>query len=290
MRFAPGMTWVATSTREAHRAGAEAVAPEHLLLGLVAVGGEAARWLGGQGLTLADARRMLGSGGIVGAGITEARWHPTAEAKAVVDWSGQAPDTTAILLRLLEEPTVQRFLEATSIDVARAGSSPASDDYKPIVRPADAALLPPPAAARALRIFVSAPRAVVAERLADPAVLRSFAWQRGASVSDDGLTAIRAGRAGSTTLRASLARDTEDDSDVLTWAFAIGEGRRAGENAKYERFTLRDAPGGCDVDREQGYRVRGAMARFVRWMSSDSGGLDLVFGGHQLAAHIAAHH
>lgn len=271
----PGMIWVRASVHEAHRAGAPVVDVDHLFLGLLAVGGTAARILGRHGVTLDGARRRVG---VVGEPVDgDEYWHATERARAIVDGSGSAGGTVDLLLRLLDEPTVRDLVVAEGVDPQGLADElrATADGYTPEpVRP-DPELLPTSAFAFRSTTFLSARAAPVTEALADPQVLRAFAWGPGVKVDDDGLTGRRTRRGRTTTLRASL-RDG-------TWVFA-GEG---GTVMKYERFVVAEAPGGCEVVREHGYRVVGLAARLLQSLSGGPKGWDGVFVGHQIAAHVA---
>lgn len=285
MRVAPGMAWVTASTREALRLGAEQVGTAHLLLGLFAVGGEAARLLGGTGITLESARAVIAGDAEPCAIGDEAFWRPTPAARTVVDASARERHTLDILRGLLADTDAREV-------IATAGADPSSllrddvpgDVYIPQEVSADRSLLPGQAFAHSSSIFVSAPPEAVRSALADAASLRAFAWQDGAVVSDDGLSATRTTRSGNATLRAELIVGDDD----LTWVFTALDGKRTGQHAKYERFTLSAAPGGCDVAREQGYRLHGWLGRWAHRMRGTAGGWDLAFGGHQLAAFISS--
>jgi hypothetical protein len=295
MRIHPGMVWVRASVQEARRAGAEAVDVDHLLLGLLAVGGTAARVLGRRGITLDGMRRRVGSDGAQ-ATDGDAYWHPTDRARAVVDSSGSAAGTVDLLLRLLDEPTVRDLVEAEGaaadalVDELRA----TPDGYTAEPVPPDPELLPTSAYALRSATFLSAPAARAVEALTDPRVLRAFAWGPGVEVDDEGLTGRRTRRGRTTTLRAELRSPSRRDGDpasgaspgpwVVSWVFS----RDDGQVMKYERFEVSEAPGGCDVVRVHGYRVVGLAARLLQALSGGPKRWDEVFVAHQLAADIAA--
>lgn len=283
------MIWVRASVHESRRAGAQLVDVDHLLLGLLAVGGAAARVLGRHGVTLDGLRRRVGSVAAEEAG--DAYWHATDRAQTVVDASGGAAGTVDLLTRLLDEPPVRDLVAAEGADVdallAELGSTP--DGYAPEPVAPDPELLPTSGYAFRSTTFLSAPATRVTEALADPQVLRAFAWGPGIEVSDDGLTGRRTRRRKTTTLRAALRDSRSAPSSgtgvagTVVWVFVADDGRVM----KYERFEVAEAPGGCEVTREHGFRIVGLATRLLQSLSGGPKGWDEVFVGHQIAAHVA---
>ncbi len=304
------MIWVRASVHESRRAGAQLVDVDHLLLGLLAVGGAAARVLGRHGVTLDGLRRRVGSVGAQEEG--DAYWHATHRARAVVDASGSAAGTVDLLLRLLDEPPVRDLVAAEGADVDPLADElrATPDGYVPEPVSPDPELLPTSAFAFRSTTFLSAPAARVTAALTDPQVLRAFAWGPGVEVGDDGLTGRRTRRGRTTTLRAAL-RDGGNGEDpalrdarfarssgtgdgrapssgtgvagTVVWVFVADDGRVM----KYERFEVAEAPGGCEVTREHGFRIVGLATRLLQSLSGGPKGWDEVFVGHQVAAHVA---
>ena len=281
--------WAHAAWREAARVRATEVDLDHLYLGLLSIGGSAGRVLGRHGISLSSARARareamdadLASLGLPDATATlppprplhelgEGDWKVTPRARALIDQAGRAPDTFAILVALMQEPsgTVRRLVAADGVvpqDLVpelKAGSDEAySAEQVPVVP----GLLPEPAHAFRIGTFVSSPPELVADTLADPTFLRVWAYDPDkTTVSADGRRNQL--RKGSKSLTVSLActREREGDAEVITWVTTAEDSAHAGQPITYDRFEVRPAPGGADVTRTSGRRTFGLLGRLIR--------------------------
>lgn len=280
--------WGNAAWREAARVGAAEVDLDHLYLGLLALGGAAARLLGRHGISLASARRDARealAGDLSALGVTDAdallpppltlgelgegSWRATARATEVADKAVRAPDTYALLVALLQEPsgTVRRLVAAGGVrpqDLVAELKAGADDPYATDKAAVDLGILPAPAHASSLTRFVSAPASVVADVLSDPASLALWALDPArARVSEDGET-VRHDRRGQTmTLRYHHKREREGTTEVVTWIAEMLDGPHAGEPLLYERFEAAPAPGGTELRRTSGRRRFGLLGRLM---------------------------
>lgn len=277
--------WSQASWREATRLGAPAIGLEHLYLGLLGIGGAAARLLGSHGISLASARAGVRAAGPQPEAVLPAtalgpidpphdlREDPdtgyTPTAAAVHDRAARSPDTYGLLVALLTEDSgvVRRLVAADGVipqDLAaplRAGSE---DPFIPDSVPADADLLPPPASAQRVRHFVSAPVGVVADAIADPDHLSW--WAHGilpeTPPAAGDVVRLRRGTA-ALTLRLHHTRRATASGTVVTWIHEALDGPHAGEPVAYDRFDLQPAPGGTELVRTTGRRTFGPLATLL---------------------------
>lgn len=292
--------WGNAATREAARVGAAEVDLDHLYLGLVALGGAAARLLGRHGISLASARRDvraaladdLSTFGVTNADallpppltlreLGEPSWRATPRAEEIIEKAVRAPDTYALLVTLFQEPTgtVRRLVAAGGVrpqDLVAELKQGADDPYATDRAPVDPGILPAPAHASALTRFVSAPAGVVADVLSDPASLALWALDpQRASVSEDGETVRHDRGAQAMTLRYHHKRERVGTTEVVTWIAEMLDGPRAGEPLLYERFEATPAPGGTELRRTSGRRRFGLLGRLMAplWDSFSNWGM-----------------
>ncbi|MFV0452200.1 MAG: Clp protease N-terminal domain-containing protein [Propioniciclava sp.] len=282
MNLSSATLWANAVWREAARLRSSRIDLEHLYLGLIGLGGDAARLLGRHGISLASARArveesQLDAGtprGIDAATPLTAPRDPTDVDTASLPWSPQAratmnswqkaPDTFAMLVGLLREPsgTVRELVAADGVlpndlvDELKAGSA---DPLAPEPAPVDASLLSPPAWAYRIRRFVSAESAAVMGALSDPAFLAWWAYDpTHADASTP--TRVRFHRRGrSIGVEYSLRRD----AGTLTWLGDITEGAGAGHRWHYDTLAVTPAPGGSELERTQGSRPFGHLGRIL---------------------------
>lgn len=305
------LAWLSASWREAERQRADAVDVDHQYLGLLGVGGAAARLLGGHGITLASARlraREALSDDLAGLGLAsdalpeplpfaatgEGGYKETARARAITDAASKAPDTFALLVALLQEPSgaVRRLVNADGVapqELVAPLKEGSTDPFAAATVPVAPGLLPAPAFARAVGSYVSTPRARAADLLAAPAALPYFSAFGEGDVAPDGLSAELTRGSRSMTLGAELGREEEPGRDVLTWTMRILQApRHAGEPLGYHRFTLTDGPGGTDLVHEYGYRTFGVLGRLLHPLTRHlAGGFGLQHQRYALAAYIS---
>lgn len=304
--------WSKAALHEAARTRATDVDVDHLYLGLLALGGSAARVLGRHGVTLAAARERvreqqaadLARLGVPGAEaltprplrydeLDHAEWRPTPRAQAVHEAAGKASDTRALLDALVHESsgTVRRLLAAEGVDATAllAELAGADDDGLVVERaPLSHDLLPAPATARRVRVFVPVPPDAAATALADPAFLRAWAISPGADASEGGLTFTqRRGRKAVTT-RFHVERHREADAEVVTWREELLE-PHAGENLRVERLELREAPGGAELVRVRSYRRWGVLGRLLAPLFDRMGGWGLLHSTQGLGFALVDH-
>lgn len=274
--------WSQASWREAARVRADEIDLEHLYLGLIALGGSAARLLGRHGISLASARRRVherqgeGAGDDPGAAalspltireLGEGSWKATARADALMTAAAKAPDTFGILVVLLQEPTgaVRQLVGADGVlpqSLVPELKQGADDQYTTERVPVDTAILPAPARAHSVHFFVSAPPALVADVLADPATLALWAIDPAKSELADGGETVRHRRGDKTiTLRYHHKRTMADGVEMVTWIAEMLDPPHAGEALMYDTFTCTPAPGGTELVRTEGRRRFGVMGQ-----------------------------
>lgn len=298
--------WTTAAWRESTRVGAETVDLAHLYLGLIAIGGSAARLLGRHGITLASARaRVHEAGGVGPAGRAGVRLPPPLPLMEVGDprWTAspaaddlvrrtRAADTYGLLVTLLKEPsgTVRRLVHADAVtpqELVPALKEGADDPYAAEPVPVDTALLAAPAGAQRVRHFMSAPAALVADALADPALLAVWAYDPArASVSGgETITHLRGGTA--MTLRAHHTRRREGDAEVITWIHELLDAPQGGGPLLYDRFDVHPAPGGCEVVRTSGRRRLGLLGRLMAPLNDSFAGWGMRHGTQAIALAVA---
>lgn len=277
--------WTTAAWREAARVRAGEVDLEHLYLGLLAVGGSAARLLGRHGITLASARqrvREVQAADLATLGVDIAdlpspihfmqlgdlAWKATPRADELLK-TLKAADTYGLLVTLLKEPsgTVRRLVHADGVtpqDLVPELKSGGDDPYAPENVPADDALLPRPNRGLRVRRYISAPPDAVADALADPALLALWAYDPTKSqVTDAGLRVRhdKGGRSITATLTSTRAQD--GDTHTVTWVQTAEDTQYAGQPLTYDRFEVRPAPGGAEITRTSGRRTFGLLGRLL---------------------------
>lgn len=278
MKLTLAIHWCNAAWRESARAGSRELDVDHLYLGLVALGGAAARLLGRHGISLASARERVREAqaadlsmlGIEGAllqlppralkDLGDPDMQFTSRARALCDRLSKAPDTFAILVGLLKESdAVRRLLDADGVapndlvQELRAGS----DD--PLVAdrvPPAAGVLPEPA--RGLRItrFVSVAPEHLADVLADPASLAWWAYDPAHAEVSAGGEFVRLARGKrEITVRFHLSRHEDGANHQVSWLQELTDGEYAGQPLRHDRFDITPAPGGCELTRTTSYRL-----------------------------------
>lgn len=304
--------WSKAALHEAARTRATDVDVDHLYLGLLALGGSAARVLGRHGVTLASARGRvreqqatdLARLGVPGAEaltprplrhdeLDHAEWRPTPRAQAIHEAAARASDTGTLLDALIHESsgTVRRLLAAEGVDATAllAELARADDDRLVVERaPLSHDLLPAPATARRVRLFVPVPPDAAATALADPTLLRAWAIPPGAEASADGLTLTHRRGSKAMTTRFHVERHREADAEVVTWRQELLE-PHAGENLRVERFELRQAPGGAELVRVSSYRRWGVLGRLLAPVFDRIGGWGMLHGTQGLGFAVVEH-
>lgn len=306
MMFTLHQSWISASWREAQRLRLDAVDLDHLYLGLLGVGGVAARLLGEHGITLSSARervRQSITDDLASLGITEqslpnplpfeatgtGTYRETARAKKLLSDGAKAPDTYALLVLLLQEPsgTVRRLVHADGVvpqDLAAQLRDGSTDPFTPTSVPPMAGLLPNPAYARRLTFYVSASPEKVAAALQSPAALPYFASFGDADVSEDGLTAVMA--RGNKSMTTSANVTTGDNA--ITWTLTLKDTPYAGQGLSYHRFTLTGTAGGTELTYEFGYRTFGLLGRLIEPITRRlAGGIGMLHQRYALCAYIS---
>lgn len=280
--------WGNASWREAARVRAAEVDLDHLYLGLLAIGGSAAQLLGRRGITLTSARRRAREAmqeDLARLGLTDADdvlppplsikdlgegdWRPAPRTKELLDEVGKAPDTYALLVALLQEPsgTVRRLVAADGVvpqDLVPELKAGADDPYSAEGVPVIPGLLPGPARASRVRHFVPAPPEAVADALSDPAILALWAYAPEQATVDAAGTTVRYERGRkSMTVRHRVSRARESDAEVVTWVADMLDTRYAGQPLSYDRFEARPAPGGTELALTRGRRTFGVLGALI---------------------------
>lgn len=301
--------WMTAAWREAQRVGATRTDVDHLYLGLLAIGGSAARMLGRRGVTLTSARRRVTEAmdadlATLGIDASAVRTPPppplhametrpdlplTPRAEALAAKAMKGADTFALLKALMEEPSgvARRLVHADGVtpqDLAPELRQGAEDPLSPETVDPDPALLPGRTRAQRIQQFLAVPAEQAADRLADPASLAWWAYDPAKSeVSADGerVTHSQAGR--KLSLRLHQTRRTEGDVHVVTWIHEALDGRYAGEPLTYDRFEFRPAPGGCELTRTSGRRTFGVLGGLLAPIIDRMSGLGMVYSTAAIA-------
>lgn len=305
--------WTGAAHLEAARTGLAEIDVDHLYLGLLAVGGQAARILGAHGVSLASARRRVRESlaedlSALGLDAVEAVLPPPTAARDLdfSDWqaTGRAHDlvtaqakgrggTAAALLALIAEPSgvVRRLLTADGVDpdvlATDLADAPGEPDAVERVA-ADPVLLPPPARATRIRHYLSSPPDAVGDAIADPALLAAWAYDpEKAEIGDAGETIRHSRGRKKLTLRVHHTRRQDGEADVVTWIQEMVDGPHPGQPLRYDRFAIVPAPGGADLVHTGGQRSFGLLGRitapFTGWIS----GLGMTYGAHRIGMEIA---
>ncbi len=289
--------WPTAAWREAARVGAPKVDVDHLYLGLIGVGGEAARLLGRHGVTLASARSRvresldtdLATLGLDAAGVQlppltrldrigEPPLAYTDRAGALIRTAVKLPDTYSALVALLQEPsgTVRRLVAADGlapqqlVPELKEGSEESLSAEPTELRPG---LLPGPGYAQRYRLFVSVPPDALADAIADPEHLAWWSYDPAkAKTGDDPATVTHHAGRRTLSVHSRVTRTSEADAEVITWLHSDAADPDAGP-LRHDRFEVRGAPGGSDLTWTAGHRTVGALGaltapvtkRFAAW-------------------------
>lgn len=305
--------WTGAAHLEAARTRTTEIDVDHLYLGLLAVGGQAARILGRHGVSLTSARRRvresltddLSTLGLDAAADVlppprAARdldfddWQATGRAHDLVNEVKLRDGTCTALATLIAEPSgvVRRLLVADDVDpqAVAAELAAASDEPGGAIErvEADAALLPSPAWARRIRHYLSSPPGQVAEAIADPDLLAAWAYDPRKSEADDSGETIRhtAGRR-TMTARAHHTRRREGEAEVVTWVQEMLDGPHAGQPLRYDRFAILPAPGGTELVHTAGQRSFGPLGRLTAPLSGWFGGIGMTYGAQRIGLEVA---
>lgn len=301
MNITLALLWANASWREAARVGVREVDTEHLYLGLLALGGAAARLLGSHGVTLASARervRDAQAADLRSLGIDpdplllpprqlREIGHPdlvfTPAARRIVD--ARHPDTYACLVELLKQADApRRLLAADGVlpnDLVAELKEGSDDALAAETVPPTPGLLPPPAQAQRVGRFVSTPPGRLADLLADPQSLAWWAYDPdGVEVFDGGEQVRLHKRSASFTIRFHLTRrahGTGGDAHTVTWLQEMTDGPNAGEPLRSDTFTMTAAPGGCELVHTCETRSFGALGRVIAPVTRALTGRGLTF-------------
>ena len=304
--------WTGAAHLEAARTRLGEIDVDHLYLGLLAVGGHAARTLGAHGVSLTSARQRVRESlasdlAALGLDVPDAVLPAPKAARDLdfADWraSGPAHDlvaaqakarggTCAALLALIDESSgvVRRLLIADGVDpdvlAAELAGVPGEPDAERV--PADPGLLPPPARATRIRHYLSSPPDAVGDALADPALLSAWAYDPAkAEMGGAGETIRHRHGRKKVTLRVHHTRRREGEADVVTWIQEMVDGPHPGQPLRYDRFAIVAAPGGAELVHTGGQRSFGLLGRlaapFTGWIS----GVGMTYSAHRIGMEIA---
>ncbi len=304
--------WTSAAYLEAARVRTPEIDIDHLYLGLLAVGGQAARLLGRHGVSLASARQRVRESlsddlATLGVHAPEAvlpppmraveiggpEWRATPRAHDLVCHAKVKEGTCAVLAALIAEPSgaARRLLAADGVDpdallaeLAAEGPEPGAPERVPL----DSGLLPAPARAHRIGYYLSAAPALVADTVADHSTLALWAYDPArAEVTDDGAT-VRHSRGRKTlTVKIGQTRHREAEREVITWTHEMLDGPHAGQPLRYDRFEVRAAPGGAELMHTAGTRsfgrLGGLIAPLTDWFST----WGMVHGAQRLGLEVA---
>lgn len=284
MKISLAVHWVNAAWHESVRVGSERIERPHLYLGMLAVGGAAARLLAQRGITLRSARDIVRArtqeqdapsavnsnlpspGGPVPLDDPSLPWE--AGAKKVADKLRRSPDTYALIIGLLqdEDPTVRGLVAAAGVapnELVAPLREGSDDAYSATRVPFDSQLLSPPAVALSMGRFVSTPASDLIEALSDP---RSLAWwaydPQTWHVSDGGERAECTQGRHHLSLRFHLTRDDGDAGPRLRWIGESMAADTAGQAMRYDDFVVTQVAGGCEMQRTMGRRRSGPLPLF----------------------------
>ncbi|MGJ3507856.1 hypothetical protein [Enemella sp. A6] len=281
MNFTLTSAWTAASGYEAARLRVDEADLEHLYLGLLTIGGSAARLLGTRGVTLASARthvRALRPDDGLGPHTTGTAWLPPMSPQQYVDGDPEFRPTTRarelmeraehgntfdILVELLREPSkvVRRLVHADGIEPQTLVSDlqAGADDQEAAQKvPVIAGVLPEPARAYQVRHFLPAPPELVAEVIASDEFLPRWIFF-GAEQLEGRVATLDSGL----TVAQELAREQRDDTLIVDWVQRMLDSQYAGQALSYDHFQISPAPGGAEVIRDTGRRSFGFLSRLT---------------------------
>lgn len=305
--------WTGAAHFEAARTGLAEIDVDHLYLGLLAIGGQAARTLGAHGVSLTSARRRVRESladdlSALGLDAAETVLPPPKAARELdfADWraTGRAHEvvvaqakgrggTCSALIALIAEPSgvVRRLLRADSVDPDAVGAELAAAPREPDAAErvaADAGLLPPPARAARIRHYLSAPPGAVGDAVADPALLAAWAYDPEKSeVGADGETIRHSRGRRQLTVRIHHTRRPDAGADVVTWIHEMVDGPHPGQPLRYDRFTILPAPGGAELVHTGAQRSFGLLGRIVAPLTGWFSGVGMTYSAHRIGMEIA---
>lgn len=297
------LLWANASWREAARDGVPEVDTDHLYLGLIALGGAAARLLGHHGVTLTSARERVREGraaDVRALGIDPTPLllpprplrelgHPdlvfTPAARALLDV--RHPDTYACLITLLRtSDAARRLLAADGVlpDDLVAELKEGSDDPLTCEPAPVPAVLPPPAYGLRVSRFVPVPPARLADLLASPESLDWWAFDPDRAEILPGGEQVRLRHGSRTlTLRFHLTRRDAPGRRTVTWLQQALDGRYAGQPLRHDTFEITPAPGGCELAYARATRTFGLLGRLLAPVLRPLHRRGLLFGVATLA-------
>ena len=304
--------WTGAAHLEAARTRTTEIDVDHLYLGLLAVGGQAARILGRHGVSLTSARRRvrealiddLATLGLQATGdvvpppkaareLDFADWRATSRAHDLVNRAPLRKGTAAALATLIAEPSgvVRHLLVTDGVDpdqlMTELASAPTEPD--PVERVAyDPSLLPAPAWAKRLRHYLSSPPDLVADAIADAALLAAWAYDPNKAQVDDSGETIRHTRGSRTmTVRAHHTRRREGESEVVTWIQEVASGAHAGQPLCYDRFVVAAAPGGTELLHTAGQRSFGLLGRLTAPLAGWFSWVGMQYAAQRIGLEVA---
>lgn len=308
-------TWQNAAWREAARLRHPEIDLDHLYLGLLAQGGTAARLLGSHGITLASAREAVRDStaaelarlGIDARALVQPPPRSTAQlhhgAVGDIPLSQRARQfgvtarsvrtDLATLRALLDEPSgrVRRLLawDGADPDAVRTGTQVEASGRAAELVEADPALLPRPHRAVRYRQYVSAVTDEVADVVADPDVLTTWAVRPEDVIGGGGQDVrTRSGRASEElTLRWTVERSSGPGGPVVTWRQTITGGPHDGQPLGYDRFDLRPQGSGTEVVRTRGLRTWRPLGRLLAPVTARLVGLGMPVASQDIAYAVA---
>ena len=307
--------WTGAAHLEAARTRTTEIDVDHLYLGLLAVGGQAARILGRHGVSLTSARRRVRESltdDLSALGLDAAtdilpppraardldftEWRATGRAHDLVNHVKLREGTCAALATLVAEPSgvVRRLLVTDGVDpdALTAELAAATDEPDAVERvEVDPTLLPPPARATRLRHYLSSSPGEVADAIADPALLAAWAYDPRKSEAGDGGETIRHVRGRRVlTVRIHHIRRREGDADVVTWVHEMVDGPHAGQPLRYDRFAILPAPGGSELVHTAGQRNFGPLGRLAAPLFDWFSRFGMAYGAQRIGLEVADRH
>lgn len=277
------LLWANASWREAARDGVPEVDTDHLYLGLIALGGAAARLLGRHGVTLTSARdrvREARAADVRALGIDPTPLllpprplrelgHPdlvlTPAARALL--GARHPDTYACLIALLKtSDAARRLLAADGVlpgdlvaELREGSDDPLTTEPAPVPD-----VLPPPAYGLRVSRFVPVPPERLADLLASPESLGWWAFDPEAADVLPGGEQVRLARGPRTlTLRFHPTRRDTPHRRTVAWLQEALDGRYAGQPLRHDTFEIAPAPGGCELTHTRATRTFGVVGRLL---------------------------
>lgn len=262
---------------------------QHLFLGLIAIGGGAARMLGEHGVTLGSARALVHGDAVPSTSGDAPSADPFASA-LLTRFSRLASTHEALAMMIFEAPDVRELLAAGGADasllIKELGE--ARDITNPPSRVAvDRNLLPSAALAHAHTHYFPVKLDDVTAALTDPEFLTEWALpERAAGTLDGDVFRHDHGRT-TTAVKFNCDHRVTGTSQTVTWVQTMIGGPNDGETLQYDRFELIPGPGGTDVRRSAGHRMFGRFARLLApVVASIATGYGMSYRAYALSAEI----